>query len=295
MYAALAQHDGVFMPRLKEPAFFCSDLDEGVDIGGMKFIRDAEEYLRLFADAPIGSRVGEACVLNLYSEVAARRIHAANPGARIIVHVRDPVEQMHSWHAFLVTLNVEPISEFRRALEAEAARHRVDSFAVGARPVHRVARYRSFAAFRTQIGRYFEVFGRSRVQVVVLEDLAARPKAVLSDVLTHLDLNQAFEPHIATEWPNRGLASRQLFDWMRSPRVVGAAKKVVPHAAHSMASRLSQAIHSWNVRPQPRQPMDATLRDSLRAEMYDEVSGLSELLERDLANLWWGSTARSSR
>ena len=61
------------------------------------FIRDFTLYDRLFATAPETAKlIGECSTSYLYSTVAAEKIHAAHPDAKILIMLRHPVDRLYS-------------------------------------------------------------------------------------------------------------------------------------------------------------------------------------------------------
>src|SRR5437660_10586592 len=75
MYEMLRRHPQIYMPALKEPRYFASDLREqfeGASSGRLP--HTLEEYLALFDDAATGQVKGEASPSYLRSSVAARAI-----------------------------------------------------------------------------------------------------------------------------------------------------------------------------------------------------------------------------
>src|SRR4051812_29453240 len=86
LYEYLASHPYVFMPKTKDPHFFCEDMV------GSRHAADLKDYLALFSDAGPDQIVGEASVWYLFSEVAISKIFALRPDAKFIVMLRDPVE-----------------------------------------------------------------------------------------------------------------------------------------------------------------------------------------------------------
>jgi hypothetical protein len=81
----LAQHPALFLPAVKEPTFF------GADVPLLPAVGSLDAYVALF-DAGAGRLCGEASTNYLASTSAAREIHDFNPGARIIVALRNPVD-----------------------------------------------------------------------------------------------------------------------------------------------------------------------------------------------------------
>src|SRR6185437_11617949 len=109
LYHYLSGHPGIYLPRRKEPNFFCSDLRL------QDSLRDSDAYDALFAPAPPQSLTGEASALYLYSEVPLGRIMARNPAARIIALLRHPVEAAQSLHAVRWSYRRENIADFEAA------------------------------------------------------------------------------------------------------------------------------------------------------------------------------------
>src|ERR1700680_1492993 len=61
LYEMLRRHPQIYMPDLKEPRYFASDLRPALDSPASGRIpRTLEDYLALFAHATVGQRVGEA-------------------------------------------------------------------------------------------------------------------------------------------------------------------------------------------------------------------------------------------
>src|SRR5687767_13894655 len=90
----LANHQDVYMPAIKVPFHFGTDLDM---IPKRKF-RTLEAYLALYEGATTQLWLGDSTPLYLYSELAAREIRNFDPEARIIIMLRNPVDMMHSMH-----------------------------------------------------------------------------------------------------------------------------------------------------------------------------------------------------
>ena len=275
------------MPEVKEPAFFCTDLFWGGETEDRsRFFPDLASYLALYRDAAAERRVGEACVFNLYSAVAAAGIKAFDPGARIIIQLREPVEQMYSWHGVLTAGGYENLT-FEAALDAEADR------AYGRRlPRHplffKAYQYRSMASFSSQVERYLEVFGRDQVQVLMYEDLRRDPASTYRAVLRFLGIDESFSPDLAVVNPNQGFRSRRLYELLHASSTIDTAKRFVPRPLHRVARSAALAIFGWNLPSRPRPGLDPALQEALRQQLGPDVARLSGLLGRDLHAFWYG-------
>jgi hypothetical protein len=124
----------------------------------------------------------EASPYYLFHPLAAARAHELLPGARVVVLLRDPVERAYShWKersrhteslTFAEALLAEPLrtaGEERRLVEDPTA----VSFA------HRHQTYVAQGCYSTPLRRWFDAYGRDRVEVVVAEELFARPQSVV--------------------------------------------------------------------------------------------------------------------
>ena len=150
--------------------YFGTDLTFRTATGAPSRIRPAH-YLSTFSSHARERYRGDHSVFYLYSHRSATEIRAFAPDARIIVMLRNPVDQMYSQHSEMLYQGDEDIRDFAQALEAEEDR------ALGRRipPACRKAfalQYRAVARYHDQVARYFATFGRDRVCVVVFDDLA---------------------------------------------------------------------------------------------------------------------------
>jgi len=90
LHVCLDQHPNVFMSRPKEPLFFEAE-----------YVRGAEFYFNKYFRGWRGEAVvGESRHRNLYLPYVAARIARYNPGAKLIVLLRNPAERAvsHWWH-----------------------------------------------------------------------------------------------------------------------------------------------------------------------------------------------------
>src|ERR1700730_10200553 len=102
LYEMLRRHPQIYMPELKEPRFFASDLRAllGTAPGGLP--QTYEEYLALFDPAEPQQRVGEASPSYLRSSVAAGAIAEVAPAARSTAILREPASFVRSLHLQLM-------------------------------------------------------------------------------------------------------------------------------------------------------------------------------------------------
>jgi hypothetical protein len=280
LYEYLRAHPQVFMSVPKEPMYFGADLTP-------RFRRMSEaEYLDLFRAAHADQHAGEASPWYLYSTSAAAEIRDFNPAARVIVMLRNPVDVMYAQHSQAVFNAREDLTDFGAALAAEPDRRAGRRLPPGAiRP--EALYYRHSVRFAEQLARYFDVFGRPAVHVVVFDDLLADPRAVYRRALEFIGVDPTFELDLAVYNPNRSARSGRLqrLIFAPPPALRGAFGRL---RRLPLAHRLRDTLVAANSRRSERKPMDAELRRRLTVEFAPQVAELGRLIERDLAA--WSTT-----
>ena len=101
--------------------FFGTDLSFRTATGAPSRIRLAH-YLSTFSSHAGERYRGDHSVFYLYSGRAAEEIRDFAPDARIVVMLRNPVDQMHSQHSEMLYQGDEDIRDFAEALDAEGDR-----------------------------------------------------------------------------------------------------------------------------------------------------------------------------
>jgi len=129
LHAALAQHPGLFVSRVKEPKYYmCGDSPPpsykgpGDAHSNQEWVWQRERYLSLFDGAPDGRLRGESTPFYLYNRDARRRIAVDNPDARLIAVLRDPVDRAYSNWMHLRMDGLEPEADLVEAARREQRR-----------------------------------------------------------------------------------------------------------------------------------------------------------------------------
>lgn len=272
----LRAHPDIYIPPVKELHFFGQDLT-------FRFTpRITErEYLQLFVPGNGASRLGEASVRYLQSRTAAGEMHSFSPSAQIIAMLRNPVDMMYAMHSELCFSGMEDISSFEAALDAEQARMHGRLLPAGTN-VPEMLYYRTSARFAGQLERYFEVFGRERVRVILLDDMRADAPAVYRETLEFLGVDSSFAPQFRVVNPAKTPRSKVLRSLVATPPgpIRAAARRILSRGARK---RAYQWLLRLNAKTAIRRPMDRGLRTALVAEFLPEVERLEQLLDRDLS------------
>ena len=275
LYEYLRAHPQIFMSVPKEPMYFGHDLTP-------RYRRmTQDEYLALFRDAHDNQHAGEASPWYLYSKTAAQEIRDFDGAAKAIVMLRNPVDVMYSQHSQLVFNQREDLTDFAQALAAEDDRmagHRLPADAIRPEALY----YRRSVDFTEQVARYFDVFGRSGVHIVVFDDLVADPRAVYRSTLEFLGVDPTFEVDLSVYNPNKKPRSGAVQKMIFAPK--GPMKRVVGRRRSvPVMHRVRDALVTANSTTAQRKEMDPELRAQLTAEFEPRVAELGALIGRDLS------------
>lgn len=259
----LAAHPDAFMSSPKEPHHFCPDVDAPFAV------RDEAAYRALFKNAR-ARVVGESSATYLYSKVAAQKLYAANPDARIVAVVRNPLEMIPSLHSQRRVNGTEPCGALAEALEAEPKREAGKLPAVGAFPF-----YYGAARYTEQLRRYLNVFPAEQVHIIVFDDLKKDVGAVYADLLRFLGLSP-FTPDFKIVNRNKRVRSAAVQRVIENPASL-------PNRLPGPVGRFAyKALDRLNSAPAARTGLEPAVRERLKRDFRGEVESLSGLLGRDL-------------
>jgi hypothetical protein len=286
----LGTHPDVFVAE-KELSYFGSDL-EFRTVRGRRWRIGYGTYLEWFARHGQARYRTDRSVFYLYSSRAAEEIFSFDPDSRVIALLRNPVDQMHSQHSEMLFQGDEDLVSFEDALGAEAPRKRGERVPEGCQKVFALF-YRDIARYHDQVERYYRLFGRDRVCVVLYDDLVADAASAYRRVLDFLGADPDHRPQFDVVNANKVVRSPRLRDLLRhAPSGVRRLGRLVVPDEHARAA-LRRRLHVLNTRGQARPPMDRVLRARLTDEFAPEVHRLERLLDRDLGP--WLASDRQAR
>ena len=257
MYEYLKQHPDIFMPVVKEPRFF------GARPETRRF-KTEQDYLQLFKGVQHEKRIGEASPSYLRAPRAAAEIQAFCPDAKIIVMLRSPVDLIHS--AFFQS-KASGTEEQETLEEALARSHSAETLRDGKTPR---PNYLSYAHFVEPLKRYFDIFGRENVHVIIFDDLKENTPEVYRQTLAFLEVDPSFQPEFAVVNAAKQVRSpalqRILIALGLTPMQVkysrlGKAAAIIPAPLREHALKMLRAAYTVEKRPPP---MGAELRHQLQ-------------------------------
>lgn len=261
--AHLSTHPEIFMPKVKEPAFFLFD---------DAYVRGPRAYAAdYYADASTFSARGDATPTYVYQEYVAERLQASIPasGHRFVVLAREPVQRAYSSYLHLRRLGFMT-GDFEHALDAQAT----DRMELWGGTLIEASSY------ATTLQPWLDRFGRDAFHFVLSETLADETAATVRGVCEFLGVessidvdesrveNQALEPRF-------GLAARL----MSLPRPIRSAVNwLVPF---EVTQRIQQRLDRWDTRPSAPQPLSRSLWEDVHRRFADQIDGFEDLTGLD--------------
>ena len=292
LYEMLKGHPQIFMPELKEPWFFASDMKPRFQpIRSGKPPQTLEEYKRLFAGAAPGQRAGEASSSYLWSQTAAAAIAAVKPDARIIAILREPASFLRSLHLQLLQSHVEVEKDFKRAIGLEAARREGREIP---RTSHRpqLLQYSDHVRYADQLKRYHDQFPREQVLVLIYDDFRADNEAAVREVQRFIDVDAEGPIEVLDVNPSIMMRSQRLDDLVyavsvgKGGPVTRAARATIKAALPRRARRGALGLTRTRIVHGPPPEADEEFMRQLRVRFKPEVVAISDYLGRDLVGLW---------
>ena len=276
LYHYLKEHPQIYMSPVKEPKFFAL---EGKQIGfrgpgdlKKDYVMDIEAYFALFNNVSHEVAIGEASPGYLHSPQAPERIRHYIPDARLIAIIRDPVERAYSHFLSLVRQDLEPLTDFTQAMEAEEER------ICNNWSPRWLYKQRGF--YYAQLKRYFDLFDRSQIRVYLHEDFKTNSLGVLQDIFRFLDVDDTFVPD-TSEKHNATYIHRNkvLHKLLKEQNPIKSILKPL------LSSQLRQGIKAnlINLNISKRPQLQPKVREQFIEKYREDILKLQELIQRDLS------------
>lgn len=273
LHAYLSKHPDVFMSALKEPHYFASfELKPEFD-NFLPVIRDLRSYQELFRGSEDSRAVGESSPSYLCDPDAATLIKSAIPDAKIIISLRNPVQRAFSHYLMEYHAGRESLP-FEEAVQADLSRSE--------KGWGRSFQYVELGLYADQVERYLSTFGRSRVSVILFEDLIRKTPTVMSDIATFLGINPSGYPQSAFDdvyFPFEATRSRLARRVLRWSSLRHWSRNWVPQEVRRVVR--NRLLYRASDKPQ----LKGETRKALASRFESDLLRLEGILARDLSVL----------
>ena len=291
LYTYLSRHKQVYMPWIKEPHYFATELEKS----RVRPIDNLAEYLGLFE--PCGAQykvAGEASVFYLASPNAIQNIERFNSQAKIILMVRDPIDMFASLHSQLYFTLDEDLKDSRSAWRTQAERRRGRGIPRTCR-IPNILQYQLTCSLGALTQKVLDIFPREQVKIILFDDFVTATGNVYEEVLAFLGVSNdgraQFLPvnenkiarvrFVASLYHDRGVL-RPLWRVSEKQRSLrGVSYNSMLHPIYTVAHWLYMRLNTKTVE---RFPLSPNFRRELREAFREDVEKLSEIVGRNLGH-----------
>jgi len=250
LHRAIAEHPAVFVAEPKELHFFDLHYDKGLDWYYGRFTPSAEHRAW-----------GEATPAYLHRPDCDMRLHAAAPDARLVAILRHPVDRAYSAYQLMRnTMNAG--MSFEEALEASPELIERGMYA-------------------DHLERWFALFGRERVLVLLYDDLQSDEAGFVSRVFEHIGVDPAYKPSMLGRVDNAVILPK-LRDRLRALGLEPAVQAIKRTPVRRWIQR-AVADRKRRGRGQAYSDIPADLRSRLLEHYNEPNDRLARLIGRDLS------------
>lgn len=257
LYAVLSQHPEIYVAPGKGLYFFSSHYGMGV-----------EWYRQHFHGASGKRAIGDISHNYLYSREAPERIAAMNPGMKLLVCLREPVDRAFSDYLHRVK-NGEIDVPFEEAME------QVPSLVEHGR-------------YHKYLRNYIEQCGRDNIHVGVFDELCSAPDVFANRIFDFLEIGSwTLPPHLRRKIMPAG-EPRVYAVAQTARKVARFAKRIGLRNAVGRAKR-SPGLRSILYREYAGDEKPTMLRETrqaLRQTFTPDIQQLDQLLGTDFQRLW---------
>ena len=278
----LSQHPDIYINPFDTDFF-------SVDVEGNQRdrVNSEEKYLSYFKNGKGKKIIMDMVTRSAVSRIAAKLIKKFNPNAKIIISIRNPAEQMFSWHWTLRKIGYETEPDFKKALKLEEERKRKTN-----QGLIKNYFYREFADYYPQVKRYTDIFGKKNVKVVLFDDLGERgnelkKKKTYYDLLKFLGIKK-YKADLSSKGSGRSKLEpkNQLYVYFLNfmltlPKPLRlAVKSIIP-------AKLVKKIKNitWK-EVKEKKKIDPELKYSINKSFEKNLQKLERLINRDLS-MWY--------
>jgi len=265
----LREHPEVCVPTIKEIDFFSKTIQDG-RVAYWNYEKGMGWYEKQFSECSSGNLKGEYSNSYLYDESAPRLVKKHFPDVKLIVCLRNPIDRAYS-HFWWSKLNFN--------------RHQKESFSDLA---HKGTEYVEKSLYYRYLSRYFELFEREQIHVILVDDIVKNPRGVIRDLYEFLGVDSSFSPPSLLRKVNpAGKARFELLVYLFRLRVVleehGLGVLIDLLKKLRLYNLIQNIYVGINREKANYPPLAEAERERLRKIFADDIKNLEKLLDLDLS------------
>jgi len=275
LFYALGQHPKICLSEPKEIKYFNHEdfrrpYRPGRDrlpLINAYHLNDFSWYENHYKHCPANMLKGEFSPEYMYDETAARLIHRHFPDINLFACLRKPLDQLYSsFFARSRYAGLDDSETFEQAIDNDP-------------------RYLREAHYAKHLKRYFELFDRHQIKVVLMDDIVGEPERTVRDMFEFLEL----EPNISLDMakiPKNSAMKRRFIS--PEPMMRWFTDFLVDHGQAALLHRirnlgLKNLLMNVSTVAATNEPMRPETRARLAPLFQDDISELEVMLDRDLS------------
>lgn len=271
----LEQHPGVFISDPKESHYFAfretvpSFRGPGDSYFNRSVVVNDSAYEKLYRKAKTDQVCGDASASYLYYTHSLNAIHQANPNAKIICLLRQPVDRAYSAYMYLRSRLLEPDGCFESAFQQEQKRIQENW--------HHLWHYEQVGRYREQLTAVFDTFDTEQVLTLVYDDFRDDPMAVVSQCFEFIGVDFDFVPSSTPASLVSGVPrSKVLQSVLQSDFLKSCLRPVLPSV---IRNKIQSTTTQLNV---SREKLDSEIRQSMTSRFKEDIEYVEQTVGRKL-------------
>ena len=275
LYTYLKQHPDIFMTQVKEPMFFNNFLqDKNYKIIGSskKKINTLKEYFTMFDSVKNEVAIGEASPSYIYNQLSPKLIKQELGDVKIIVVLRNPTDRAYSNYLHTKRSDRENLS-FLDAITIESERIQ-DNWS----PIYH---YIEKGYYCRQIQRYYNVFPKENIKVLLFEDVIKKTESTLKEIFEFLSVNIDVHIDFSKKQNVSGKPKGVLGFILRKMRYYNLMPKfaISDYLPKMLVNIIFKSVYSESKK------LDNDVRKEITNKYYkEEIKNLEKLIDRDLSS-----------
>lgn len=277
LYNYLREHPSVYIPKLKEPRYFATDL------GDFREITSLLEYEKLYKKIPDQAKaIGDCSPWYLCSPQALKGIRQYNRQAKIIAIIRNPIQALPSLHNQFVNSFKENETDLARAWDLQKERSRGYNLPPGS-PAPRLLQYGEITKFGDQIEHMLTIFPPDKIKIILFDDLVRDPQKVYGETIEFLGLEDDCRKEFPAYNMRVSLKNKQIGWLFASPTSpIFRTIEYIRNKTGIRSTNILGSILDHNRRISAKKPISTKFHRMLVDYYRSDIQKLSNLIEKDL-------------
>lgn len=258
LYNYLNEISEVFMSPVKEPGFFIPN----------DFRNFSEKtYLELFENVKDEIAIGEATAGYLGNEKTPFLIKEKVPNAKIIITLRDPVNRIFSHYLNRLRTGDTKLSfedAVKQYFDNNSSENQIKGLIKG-------------SLYHNQVQRYFEVFDKNNVKILIFEETIKDTKKAIKEILEFLEIKNSSPKNIDEVFNSYSEPLGTLgTNIVKNKTINTISKKILPKSNREKILRT--ILNKKGKKPS----LSETTRKQLEPVFYEDVKNLEKTLGKTL-------------